>query len=272
MGAPHRHREPERSDPDGRPVGLAGQTFAECRRHRLGVSTGPPSGLRQQLDEWRERDADAVRGGLTDEDGRSLAGSFGELGRKARLTHAGRSQHGDEHARPGIDHVIERLFQHPKRALAPYQRSLDPRRHLAQLEHSPGGHRLNLALRGHRFDVVSRNSVAHETPCRLPDQNRPGRSTRLKARCGVHRVTDDRSADPGHEYFACGDADPGRKRDRSNLVQRLMHSCMSIPARTARSASSSCAFGTPKTAETASPMNFSTRPPWRSIAERISVK
>ena len=38
------------------------------------------------------------------------------------------------------------------------------------------------------------------------------------------------------------------------------------PARTARSASSSCATGAPNTAITASPMNFSTVPPKRSIS------
>src|SRR6185312_8457085 len=41
-------------------------------------------------------------------------------------------------------------------------------------------------------------------------------------------------------------------------------------ARTARRASSSCRTGTPKTAKTASPMNFSTRPPWRSSTRCIS--
>jgi hypothetical protein len=39
-------------------------------------------------------------------------------------------------------------------------------------------------------------------------------------------------------------------------------------ARTARSGSSSCAAGAPKTATTASPMNFSTVPPWRSSSWR----
>jgi NhaP-type Na+/H+ or K+/H+ antiporter len=43
-------------------------------------------------------------------------------------------------------------------------------------------------------------------------------------------------------------------------------------ALTARRASSSCAAGTPKTAITASPMNFSTVPPWRSSASRASEK
>ena len=47
---------------------------------------------------------------------------------------------------------------------------------------------------------------------------------------------------------------------------------ISTAARTARSASSSWTWGIPKTATTASPMNFSTRPPWRSTAARISSK
>ncbi len=47
---------------------------------------------------------------------------------------------------------------------------------------------------------------------------------------------------------------------------------MSAAARTARSASSSWTCGTPNTAMTASPMNFSTVPPWRSIGARIASK
>jgi hypothetical protein len=42
-------------------------------------------------------------------------------------------------------------------------------------------------------------------------------------------------------------------------------------ARMARSGSSSCATGAPKTAITASPMNFSTVPPKRSSSERSRV-
>jgi len=73
----------------------------------------------------------------------------------------------------------------------------------------------------HRFDLLGHNRVARETPGWLPDQNGPGRGTRLKPRCGIHCVTDDRSANPGYEYFACGDADPGRERDWCTLVQRV---------------------------------------------------
>ena len=50
------------------------------------------------------------------------------------------------------------------------------------------------------------------------------------------------------------------------------HSCISMPAFTARRASSSWATGRPNTATTASPMNFSTVPPWRSTAPRICSK
>jgi hypothetical protein len=52
----------------------------------------------------------------------------------------------------------------------------------------------------------------------------------------------------------------------------FMLACISSAARQARSASSSCASGTPKAATTASPMNFSTLPPWRWSAARISRK
>ena len=47
---------------------------------------------------------------------------------------------------------------------------------------------------------------------------------------------------------------------------------ISMAARTARSASSSCKTGMPNTAMTASPMNFSTVPPWASRAVFISSK
>ena len=46
----------------------------------------------------------------------------------------------------------------------------------------------------------------------------------------------------------------------------------SSPARTARSASSSCAVGAPQTAITASPMNFSTVPPYRAITSDARSK
>ena len=52
----------------------------------------------------------------------------------------------------------------------------------------------------------------------------------------------------------------------SGRVMPSSASTMRRPARTARSGSSSCTAGTPKTPTTASPMNFSTVPPWDSIS------
>ena len=54
----------------------------------------------------------------------------------------------------------------------------------------------------------------------------------------------------------------------SGRVMPSRASRMRRPARTARSGSSSCTAGTPKTPTTASPMNFSTVPPWDSITLR----
>ena len=51
----------------------------------------------------------------------------------------------------------------------------------------------------------------------------------------------------------------------SGRVMPSSASRMRRAARTARSGSSSCTAGTPKTPTTASPMNFSTVPPWDSI-------
>ena len=62
-------------------------------------------------------------------------------------------------------------------------------------------------------------------------------------------------------------------RSRSSASSRAWTAVsMSSAARIARRASSSCATGTPKTAITSSPANFSTVPPCRSIALRISSK
>ncbi len=60
-----------------------------------------------------------------------------------------------------------------------------------------------------------------------------------------------------------------RRAGSSAAFSPSMARCMSQAARTPRSTSSSCTRGTPKTAITASPMNFSTVPPCRSRQSRI---
>jgi hypothetical protein len=59
------------------------------------------------------------------------------------------------------------------------------------------------------------------------------------------------------------------KRRSSSSLRAPRRACISSAARHARSASSSCASGTPKTASTASPTNFSTVPPCRSSAPHL---
>ena len=58
----------------------------------------------------------------------------------------------------------------------------------------------------------------------------------------------------------------------SSVFSAVRAVCSSAAARTARRASSSRTTGMPNTAMTASPMNFSTVPPWRSNTARVRSK
>jgi hypothetical protein len=64
----------------------------------------------------------------------------------------------------------------------------------------------------------------------------------------------------------------GLPSDCSRLFSSARRFRIPSAARIARAGSSSCATGTPKTAMTASPMNFSTVPPRASISSRASSK
>ena len=79
------------------------------------------------------------------------------------------------------------------------------------------------------------------------------------------RVARDREVVPGGEDLAGVDADPGGEAGPELRVEAETASRSSTAARTPRSASSSRTVGMPKTAQTASPMNFSIVPPWRSM-------
>jgi hypothetical protein len=62
------------------------------------------------------------------------------------------------------------------------------------------------------------------------------------------------------------------QRDANSSFSPPSAAPISSAARMARSASSSCSVGTPNTAITASPMNFSTVPPCRSTMRCASAK
>ena len=113
--------------------------------------------------------------------------------------------------------------------------------------------------------------IPNEAIRRLADEDLARSRRLLEPRCDVHRVagrelwSEAASAD---DHLARVDA--GTRRDANAVltlelvVDPSSPSRISSAARTARSASSSCTAGTPKTATIASPMNFSTVPPCRS--------
>ena len=117
----------------------------------------------------------------------------------------------------------------------------------------------------------SRRSVARcvASPTSTPLTGRG----RLQPRGGVDDVA-------GHERLAFGRMRVERderlagvdRRRESRARRRPSASRTASAARTARSGSSSCATGAPKTAITASPMNFSTVPPKRSSSIRACVR
>ena len=113
------------------------------------------------------------------------------------------------------------------------------------------------------------------------DQHLSRRRRPLQARSHVDGITDDlldgerltRGRVRDHD-LAGVDADPNLQADAPSLleliVQKVQRGPISAAARTALSASSSCSAGIPKTAITASPMNFAAVPPWRSTVWLIS--
>ena len=112
---------------------------------------------------------------------------------------------------------------------------------------------------GHRADQDVAAAGRLLEPFRGVDRVAGGERRRIVARHHLAGVDPDADPQLGHPA-----------RPSSEAFSRSTAFCMSSAARTARSASSSCARGRPKTAITASPMNFSTVPPWRSTAIRIS--
>ena len=136
------------------------------------------------------------------------------------------------------------------------------------------GDGLGLALGVDRLDGLGADSVADEPVRALAEQDLAGRCRLLEAGGDVDGVAVRASVCPSPESTSPV-LTPVRasirtpKSRSSSSFSSPRASRMSAAARTARSASSSCRVGIPNTAMTASPMNFSTVPPWRSIAELI---
>ena len=116
------------------------------------------------------------------------------------------------------------------------------------------------------IDRLRLDGGANELHRRPADKDVTGLCRLLEAGGGVDRVAGSEALlGAGHD-LAGVDADPGLYAERGE------RSRISTAARQARSASSSCAAGTPNTAITASPMNFSTVPPCDSTIAFIRSK
>ena len=167
-------------------------------------------------------------------------------------------------SRPTSGVVIERITSLPKRARG------------ATARHTGTGSAFPFAL-----DRLQRLVLEHALGRlirALPDRDAVHRRLRLDPGGGVDDVAGDhplaRSGRASSSTTASPVFTPTRTDSASGasaVVQLLDRLQDRNPARTARSASSSCATGAPNTAMTASPMNFSTVPPNASILPRPRV-
>ena len=120
-------------------------------------------------------------------------------------------------------------------------------------------HRSALAFQLQRLERLGVTA----SPASASSPPRPGSRPAVPPARAARRV----DGAPGREPFGGSDEDLAALRPiRPSIPSSRIASRISTAARTARRASSSCTAGNPNTAITASPMNFSTTPPWRSTS------
>jgi hypothetical protein len=116
------------------------------------------------------------------------------------------------------------------------------------------------------------DGAAHQHFGAAAEQDLAGGGRLLEPRGDVDGVAGDERLPLADDDLAGVDADAAGERDGACRLEAAPSSTtsarISAAARAARSASSSWRCGRPNTATTASPMNFSTRPPCRSAAAR----
>ena len=128
------------------------------------------------------------------------------------------------------------------------------------------GHRLRLPLQLEPPLVAELDRVAHEPHRLRADQHLARLGRLLEPRRDVDGVAGRQPLLGARHDLAGIDADPAADPELREGVAHLDRG----PA--GAQASSSCTTGTPKTAITASPTNFSTVPPWRSTISFIRSK
>ena len=134
----------------------------------------------------------------------------------------------------------------------------------------PDGDQLGLALRRRQAPPPgSRSPASSPAGCsRRRGGRSPGRRTGGAPRCSRRRPRPCPRRRPGRASRVTSASPVLTAMRTSSWPSSTIPSRIASAARTARSGSSSCATGAPKTAITASPMNFSTVPPRRSSSWR----
>ena len=199
-----------------------------------------------------------------------------ELGDEPGLADAGRPDHGHQRGPAvGLD-PMEGLLQDGQLLVAADEAGLHAQaRPLAagpglDAKGAPRRHRLGLALELERLDRSVLDDVLGAGVDAGPHHDLAGLGRRLQAGGGVHRVAGQHPVPRSggaldvDQHLAGLDPDAHPSVGLPSAANPRFSSdriaCISRAARTARSASSSCERGTPKTARTASPMNFSSSP------------
>ena len=137
-----------------------------------------------------------------------------------------------------------------------------PRRERPAGARSGGRHRsAPVSFQRHRRQLLGVDLAPHERPGRRAEENPVARRSLLQTFRSPDGVPRDRQVGSGCEDLPRVHTDPGREARPSWASRLTTASRSSTAARTPRSASSSRTVGMPKTAQTASPMNFSTVPP-----------
>ena len=149
----------------------------------------------------------------------------------------------------------------------------EPRRPETTRRARQSGVRPLLALQLERAGLLVDDRLLGRAARRVADEDRARLGDRLDARRGVDEVAGDHALALGAERDrGLAREHPGARAEflarRSRRPSAETAATRSSAARTARSASSSVAVGVPQTAITASPMNFSTVPPYSSISRR----
>ena len=177
---------------------------------------------------------------------------------------------------------VEELLREPQLAVAADERRLEP------CDFSPPARPavtrrarqscigLRLALQLVETRVGVRDRRLRRPPCRIADEHRVRIGCTLHAGGRVDEVARDHALPCGAEIdrrLAGEHRGAGTELRHPGLAPNaLTAATSSSAARTARSASSSCATGVPQTAITASPMNFSTTPPYRPMTARCDLE